>query len=93
MPGPSPVRASGSLFPNRAAMQAPYPPVEPGEVPLTPAGVEPPPFADPLRSSMPGGWVPGGDDQRRQSFGTLGVIAATILLMVLVFFGAKMLMG
>jgi hypothetical protein len=63
-------------------------PIDPGEVPLTP--VSPGPM-DPMRSSIPGGWVPG--DEKRPQFGTLGVICATILLMVLVFFGAKMLMN
>jgi len=91
VPGPSSVRASGSLFPGRAAVHAPND--QQAEVPLTPAGVEPPPFADPNQSSIPGGWVPGSERPSRQTFGTLGVIAATALLMVLVYFGAKLLMN
>jgi hypothetical protein len=64
-------------------------------VPLTPAAPpEPPPFADPTRMSIPGGWVPGAmDEPRRPVFGTLGIMAATAILMVLVFLGAKVLMG
>lgn len=91
LPGPSPVRASGPLFPSRSSFQVPA--ADQGEVPLTPAAVEPPPFSDPNQSSIPGGWVPGSEGSRRQTFGTVGVIAATILLMVLVFFGAKLLMN
>jgi hypothetical protein len=53
---------------------------------------EPPPFADPSRSSVPGGWIPPAPDDNRGALGTVGIIAATMLLMVLVFFGAKFLM-
>ena len=87
IPGPSPVRSSMPMNLNRGSMRQ-MPVALPDEVPLTPVSPGP---ADPMRSSIPGGWVPG--DEKRGQFGTLGVICATILLMVLVFFGAKMLMN
>lgn len=90
---PAPARHSMPIFPNRSNLAG-------GDdaVPLTPAmpaspsgrTPAPPPFA-PDQSGIPGGWVPPDDDQR-SIFGTLGVIAATMLLMVLVFFGAKLIM-
>jgi serine/threonine-protein kinase len=88
-PAPSPVRSSGQLYPARASFNRAVP--EAGEVPLVPASAEQPPFASPVQSSIPGGWVPG--DEKKPLLGTVGVIAATALLMVLVYFGAKMLMG
>ncbi|MGL4420638.1 MAG: serine/threonine protein kinase [Gemmataceae bacterium] len=94
LPGtPAPVSGRGQApqqpagFPNRGSLQMT------DEVPLTPANIpEPPPFADPTRMSIPGGWVPGAaDEPRRPAFGVVGIIAATGILMVLVFLGAKML--
>jgi serine/threonine-protein kinase len=86
-PAPMPVKASGQLFPNRASLQGSF---APAEIPLTAAAADP---ATTLpRSSIPGGLIPGADD-RRPTFGTLGVIAMTVLVMVLVYFGAKMLMN
>jgi serine/threonine-protein kinase len=93
---PAPIKSPQPSFPNRATMTAP---VIHDEVPLTPVSPaqpsgrmpEPPPFADPARSSVPGGWIPAADENR-SAFGTVGIICATMLLMVLVFFGAKFLM-
>lgn len=90
---PSPISAvktSMPMFPTRRGFG------ESDEVPLTHAAPQgrmpdPPPFADPARKSVPGGWVP-MDEENRSTFGTLGIICATMLLMVLVFFGAKLLM-
>lgn len=90
-PGPTPVRASQPLFPSRASLQSFD--SSRGEVPLTPVVPEPPPFGDPNRSSIPGGWVPGAEDTgKSSSWGTIGVVLATMLLMVLVYFGTRMLM-
>jgi hypothetical protein len=86
-----PPRHNGPMFPSRASFQ--LPPED--EIPLTPAlngHAEPPPFADPTRMSIPGGWVPGAEPQRRQAFGTLGIIAATMILMTLAYMGAQVLM-
>lgn len=96
---PAPVKTSMPMFPTRGSMGMSGPGVYQDEVPLTPVMPgspsgrlpEPPPFADPSRSSVPGGWI-ASDDENRTTFGTLGIIAATMLLMVLVFFGAKLLM-
>jgi serine/threonine-protein kinase len=88
--GPSPVRSSGQMYPGRASFNTAAV-AEPGEVPLVPASPVSP-YAMPAQSSIPGGWVPGGEE-KKPLLGTVGVIAATALLMVLVYFGAKMLMG
>ncbi|CAN5312245.1 hypothetical protein BH11PLA2_BH11PLA2_41730 [soil metagenome] len=95
---PAPLKAPQPTFPNRSNFGMPAHQQE--EVPLTPVMPqspsgrmpEPPPFADPARSSVPGGWIPQDGDENRTTFGTLGIICATMLLMVLVFFGAKFLM-
>jgi hypothetical protein len=39
------------------------------------------------KASHPDGWIPGNDAVPEQSFGTVGVIAATLLITVLVYFG------
>jgi tRNA A-37 threonylcarbamoyl transferase component Bud32 len=87
---PQPVRRGGTGFPSRGDFNP-----QEADVPLTAAAPpEPPPFADPTRMSIPGGWVPGAmDEPKRPVFGTLGIMAATAILMVLVFLGAKVLMG
>lgn len=67
--------------------------MEAGEVPLTPALADPPPFADPNRQSMPGGWIPPDDEpESGGAFGTLGLILAAMLLASLVFLGATVMM-
>ncbi|QEL18928.1 serine/threonine protein kinase [Limnoglobus roseus] len=91
LPAPVPMRSSQPAFPNRAALNLPG--FDPGEVPLTPATTEPPPFADPSRQSMPGGWIPPDEDSSRGgAFGTLGIILAALLLAALVFLGATVMM-
>lgn len=86
-----PGRASQSAIPSRASLNLPG--FDPGEVPLTHALAEPPPFADPNRQSMPGGWIPPDDDPEQTSaFGTLGLILAALLLASLVFLGATVMM-
>jgi serine/threonine-protein kinase len=91
LPAPSPVRSSQPMMPSRAALNLPG--FDPGEVPLTPVLSEPPPFADPSRQSMPGGWVPPDDEPKPNgAFGTLGLILAALLLASLVFLGATVMM-
>jgi len=87
---PVPVRTSGPMFPSRAAVQQAY---DPDDVPLTPVAPESPPYADAARQSIPGGWMPQDEDSRKPAFGTLGIVAATIILMVLVFLGATLLLN
>ncbi len=87
---PVPVRTSGPMFPSRATVQQAY---DSDDVPLTPVAPESPPYADAGRQSIPGGWMPQDDDSRKPAFGTLGIVAATIILMVLVFLGATLLLN
>ncbi len=93
LPGPTalPNRAGVSSFPNRNSVQNPN--MDLAEIQLTAALSEPPPFADPNRQSMPGGWIP-PDEQPEESsaFGTLGLILAALLLASLVFLGATVIM-
>jgi hypothetical protein len=51
---------------------------------MTPAPTPLP--ADPDR------WIPGNDAQEEQTFGTFGVIATTLLITVLVYFGVLKLL-
>ena len=90
-PSPIPARPGQPAFPSRASLNLPG--FLPGEVPLTPAMAEPPPFADPNRQSMPGGWIPPDDEPAAGgAFGTLGLILAALLLASLVFLGATVMM-
>ena len=90
MANPVPVRTSGPMFPSRATVQQAY---DSDDVPLTPVAPESPPYADAGRQGIPGGWMPQDDDSRKPAFGTLGIVAATIILMVLVFLGATLLLN
>ncbi|MBX3399573.1 MAG: serine/threonine protein kinase [Gemmataceae bacterium] len=90
-PSPLPPRPGSPAFPSRASLNLPG--MEAGEVPLTPALADPPPFADPNRQSMPGGWIPPDDEpESGGAFGTLGLILAAMLLASLVFLGATVMM-
>ena len=89
--GSVPARASTPAFPSRASFSLPG--MDGGEIPLTPALAEPPPFADPNRQSMPGGWIPPDEEpETGGAFGTLGLILAAMLLASLVFLGATVMM-
>lgn len=93
-PAPSqiPPRPSQPNFPSRASMNMPGG-FDAGEVPLMQVLAEPPPFADPNRQSMPGGWIPPDDEpESGGAFGTLGLILAALLLASLVFLGATVMM-
>jgi serine/threonine protein kinase len=90
LPNPIPQRGSPA-FPSRASFNGP--PMEAGEVPLIQALADPPPFADPNRQSMPGGWIPPDEEpDSGGAFGTLGLILAAMLLASLVFLGATVMM-
>jgi serine/threonine protein kinase len=93
LPAPSqvPTRPGSPAFPSRASFSLPG--ADMGEVPLTAVLAEPPPFADPNRQSMPGGWIPPDDEpESTGAFGTLGLILAAMLLASLVFLGATVMM-
>jgi Protein kinase domain len=60
------------------------------EVPLTLA--EPPPFADPNRQSIPGGWMPMEEQSGKSSFSTVLLIVAAMIFGGLAFFGMSLLM-
>jgi serine/threonine protein kinase len=93
LPAPSqvPARPGSPAFPSRASFNLSG--AEAGEVPLIAALADPPPFADPNRQSMPGGWIPPDDEpETAGAFGTLGLILAAMLLASLVFLGATVMM-
>ncbi len=92
LPAPSqmPPRPGSPAFPSRASLNMPG---HDGEVPLTAVLADPPPFADPNRQSMPGGWIPPDEEpESTGAFGTLGLILAAMLLASLVFLGATVMM-
>lgn len=91
VPPAVPGRPGQPAFPSRASLNLPG--MEGGDVPLTAALADPPPFADPNRQSMPGGWIPPDDEpEQGGAFGTLGLVLAALLLASLVFLGATVMM-
>jgi serine/threonine-protein kinase len=86
-PGPPAARPA---LPSRSTFAPPEPTAE---VPLIPAGLSEPSFAAANRSSIPGGWIPSNDASRKPALGTVGVAAATAILMILAFLGARLILG
>ncbi|HEY2786520.1 MAG TPA: serine/threonine-protein kinase [Fimbriiglobus sp.] len=91
------IRKSTAGLPSRTAFQLGGPPQQDQRpVTLTPAANSSPVAASsPIKVSAfgnPDGWIPGNDAAPEQSFGTVGIIAATLLITVLVYFGVLKLM-
>jgi serine/threonine-protein kinase len=101
-PNPQPARAA-SKIPSRASFQLPAladggaggAKAKPGEAagakPAGKARVIPKPPPVPQLDEEPA-WANEAGDEKKPSFGAVGIIAAALLLMVVVYFGATMLM-
>jgi serine/threonine-protein kinase len=93
MTPPAPAARPAAKVPGRSSMQMP---VGGDEVPLTPAGPAAMFAADPAALRASAGWLneadPPAEPARKSQFGTPAILAAAGVLMVLVFFGAKLLM-
>lgn len=95
-PHQAPPRSSQVSLPSRASFQLPD---EMDEVPLSPAmpsssHQDQAPFADPAARASTG-WLTGGGEEaqaKKPALGTLGIIAVTLLLTALVYFGAMKLL-
>ncbi|MCS6865033.1 MAG: protein kinase [Gemmataceae bacterium] len=79
-----PARPAVPNLPTRGNTMAPV-------VKTAPVGLSPPPSPDPLEDTGPA-WAEEADDTNKPTFGTVGLIAAAVLVMVVVYFGATLLM-
>jgi serine/threonine-protein kinase len=106
-PAPIPSRASVQQAPTKDSRHLNSPPATKDSSPLelTPAPKHaavprahmptPPPAKTPAPTPLPADpdrWIPGNDAPEEQAFGTLGVIATTLLITVLVYFGVLKLL-
>ena len=81
-------RSSQVLLPSRDSFRLP----EPAEVPLSPANLEPAPFADPTNRSSTA-WLNNLNEDQKKGNSPLGSIAIAVLLTALVFVGAYLLLN
>jgi serine/threonine-protein kinase len=90
--------ARPAAVPGRAAVQVPAAAQEAVEVPLTPAGFDPPAFDHPAALRASAGWLNEADSgadtgKRGGGAGLIGIVIAAAVLMGLVFVGVRLLLA